>query len=90
MARAFMMRALYDARPLRFRHPANRTRSDQRESRDTPNWNAFCRVAPSVLFIAFAILGAGVFCRAWVLSSRTSDLVQARRLIFFAISTFLQ
>ena len=30
------------------------------------------------------------FCRAWVLSSRTSDLVQARRLIFFAISTFLQ
>jgi hypothetical protein len=86
-----MMRAFYDARPLRFRHPANRTRSkDQRESRDTPNWNAFCLVAPSVLFIARAILGAGVFCRAWVLSSRTSDLVQARRLIFFAISTFLQ
>lgn len=44
--------------------------------------NAFCRVAPSVLFNFLAIRDAGVFLRAIVFSSRTSLEVHARR--FFA------
>jgi hypothetical protein len=48
--------------------------------------NAFCRVAPSDLFNFLAILPAGVFLRAIVLSSRTSLEVHARRFFdFFAI-----
>jgi hypothetical protein len=45
--------------------------------------NAFCRVAPSVLFSFLAIFEAGVFLFAMVLSSRTSLEVQARR--FFVL-----
>jgi len=45
--------------------------------------NAFCRVAPSVLFNFFAILLAGVFVFAIVLSPRTSATVQARRFLTF-------
>jgi hypothetical protein len=45
--------------------------------------NAFCRVAPSVLFNFLAILAAGVFLRAMVLSSRTSPEVHARRFFDF-------
>jgi hypothetical protein len=48
--------------------------------------NAFCRVAPSVLFNFLAILAAGVFIFAIVFSSRTSPEVHARRFFdFFAI-----
>jgi hypothetical protein len=45
--------------------------------------NAFCRVAPSVLFNFLAIFEAGVFRFAIVFSSRTSPDVQARR--FFVL-----
>src|SRR5579862_5471305 len=45
--------------------------------------NAFCRVAPSVLFNFLAIREAGVFLFAIVFSSRTSLEVHARR--FFAL-----
>jgi hypothetical protein len=45
--------------------------------------NAFCRVAPSVLFNFLAIFDAGVFLFAIVFSSRTSTEVQARR--FFVL-----
>ena len=45
--------------------------------------NAFCRVAPSVLFNFLAIREAGVFLFAIVFSSRTSPEVHARR--FFAL-----
>jgi hypothetical protein len=49
--------------------------------------NAFCRVAPSDRFNFLAILPAGVFLRAIVLSSRTSLEVHARRFFdFFAIN----
>lgn len=48
--------------------------------------NAFCRVAPSVLFSFLAILEAGVFLFAMVFSSRTSLEVHARRfLVLLAI-----
>jgi len=47
--------------------------------------NAFCRVAPTVRFSVFAILAAGVFFFASVLSSRTCTDVQARRFEFLAI-----
>jgi len=47
--------------------------------------NAFCRVAPSVLFNFFAIFGAGVFVFAIVFSPRTSVAVQARRFLDLAI-----
>jgi hypothetical protein len=48
--------------------------------------NAFCRVAPSVLFSCLAIREAVVFFRAIVLSSRSSLEVHARRFFFlFAI-----
>jgi len=47
--------------------------------------NAFCRVAPSVLFNFLAIFGAGVFVFAIVLSPRTSVAVQARRFLDLAI-----
>jgi hypothetical protein len=36
--------------------------------------SAFCRVAPSARFRDFAILRAGVFCRASIFSSQTEDL----------------
>ena len=52
----------------------------ERESSDSPMLNAFCRVAPSVLFNFLAILVAGVFRFAIDLSPRTSVAVQARRL----------
>ena len=45
--------------------------------------NAFCRVAPSVLFSFLAILDAGVFLFAMPFSSRTSLEVHARR--FFVL-----
>ena len=52
--------------------------------------NAFCRVAPSVLFNFFAILLAGVFVFAIVLSPRTSATVQARRFLTFLVIEMLQ
>jgi len=54
-------------------------KGQERESSDSPMLNAFCRVAPSVLFNFLAILDAGVFLRAIVFSSRTSLEVHARR-----------
>ena len=58
-------------------------RDQERESSESPMLNAFCRVAPSVLFNFLAILAAGVFLRAMVLSSRTSPEVHARRFFDF-------
>ena len=46
--------------------------------------NAFCRVAPCVLFNLLAILAAGIFLRASVFSSRTWMGVHAR--LFFHFS----
>jgi hypothetical protein len=43
--------------------------------------NAFCRVAPSVLFSFLEIFLAGVFVFAIDLSPRTSVAVQARRFL---------
>ena len=57
-----------------------------RELSDNPILNAFCRVAPSVLFNLLAILAAGVFLCASVFSSRTCSDVQARLLAFLAIA----
>jgi hypothetical protein len=44
--------------------------------------NAFCRVAPSLRLRLLAIFLAGVLLRAADFNSRTSVLVQARRLEF--------
>ena len=55
----------------------------ERESRESPMLNAFCRVAPSDRRSFLAILPAGVFLRAIAFSSRTSLEVHARR--FFAL-----
>src|SRR5215475_603523 len=55
----------------------------ERESSESPMLNAFCRVAPSVLFSFLAILEAGVFLFAIDFSSRTSVEVHARR--FFVL-----
>jgi hypothetical protein len=57
----------------------------QRESRDNPILNAFCRVAPSVRFNRLAILAAGIFFRASDFISRTSAVAQAR--LFFDFFT---
>ena len=57
-----------------------------RELSDNPILNAFCRVAPSVLFNLLAILAAGVFLRASIFSSRTCTDVQACLLAFLAIA----
>ena len=46
-----------------------------RESSDTPSTNAFCRVAPSLLFSARAIFATGVFCFANFFSSRIFSFV---------------
>jgi len=43
--------------------------------------NAFCRVAPSVLFSFLAIFLAGVLVFAIVFNPRTSVAVQARRFL---------
>ncbi len=56
-----------------------------RESRDTPNAKAFCRVAPTVRFIDFAILLAGVFFFASPFRLRTSAAVHSRFFVFFAM-----
>jgi hypothetical protein len=55
----------------------------ERESRESPMLNAFCRVAPSDRRNFLAILPAGVFLRAIVFRSRSSPAVQARR--FFGL-----
>jgi hypothetical protein len=57
--------------------------AQERESSESPMLNAFCRVAPSVLFSFLAILDAGVFLFAMVFKSRTSPEVHARR--FFVL-----
>jgi hypothetical protein len=49
------------------------------EFRETPRAKALCRVAPTVLFSAFAILAAGVFFFAMDLRSLRSCFVHARR-----------
>ncbi len=53
-----------------------------RESSDNPRLNAFCRVAPSLRLRLLAIFLADVLLRAADFNSRTSALVQARRLEF--------
>jgi hypothetical protein len=58
-------------------------KSQERESSESPMLNAFCRVAPSVLFNFLAIRDAAVFFFAIVFSSRTSVAVQARRFFDF-------
>ncbi len=58
-------------------------KSQERESSESPMLNAFCRVAPSVLFNFLAICDAAVFFFAIVFSSRTSVAVQARRFFDF-------
>jgi hypothetical protein len=55
----------------------------ERESRESPMLNAFCRVAPSDRRSFLAILPAGVFLRAIVFRSRSSPAVHARR--FFGL-----
>jgi hypothetical protein len=55
----------------------------ERESRESPMLNAFCRVAPSDRRSFLAILPAGVFLRAMVFRSRSSPAVHARR--FFGL-----
>jgi hypothetical protein len=55
----------------------------ERESRESPMLNAFCRVAPSDRRNFLAILPAGVFLRAIVFRSRSSPAVHARR--FFGL-----
>jgi hypothetical protein len=55
----------------------------ERESRDSPMLNAFCRVAPSDRRNFLAILPAGVFLRAMAFRSRSSPAVHARR--FFGL-----
>ena len=58
--------------------------SDQeRESRESPMLNAFCRVAPSDRRSFLAILPAVVFLRAIDFRSRSSPAVHARR--FFGL-----
>ena len=47
--------------------------------------NAFCRVAPSVRFNFFAILGAGAFFFAMDFKVRTCSADHATRLRFFAM-----
>ncbi len=52
--------------------------------------NAFCRVAPSVLFNVLAIFLAGIFVFAIVFNPRTSVAVQARRFLAFLAIEKLQ
>ena len=56
-----------------------------RESSDNPILNAFCRVAPSVRFNFFAILGAAAFFFAMDFKVRTCSADQATRLRFLAM-----
>jgi hypothetical protein len=56
-----------------------------RESSDKPRLNAFCLVAPSVRFKAWAILAARVFLLAAAFNLRTSNGVHARRFDLLAI-----
>ena len=58
-------------------------KNQERESSESPILNAFCRVAPSVLFNFLAILAAAVFFFANDFNSRTSVAVQARRFFDF-------
>jgi len=51
--------------------------------------SAFCRIAPSVLFILLPIRPAGVFLRASDLSSRTCAEVHGRRFVPFFIGSSL-
>ena len=55
----------------------------ERESRESPMLNAFCRVAPSDRRSFLAILPAVVFLRAMDFRSRSSPAVHARR--FFGL-----
>jgi hypothetical protein len=55
----------------------------ERESRESPMLNAFCRVAPSDRRSFLAILPAVVFLRAIDFRSRSSPAVHARR--FFGL-----
>jgi hypothetical protein len=57
--------------------------NQERESRESPMLNAFCRVAPSDRRSFLAILPAVVFLRAIDFRSRSSPAVHARR--FFGL-----
>jgi hypothetical protein len=57
----------------------------RRESSDNPMLNAFCRVAPSVRFSAFAILPAGIFFFAINFNVLMFCVVHARRLFLLGI-----
>jgi len=70
----------YDCSPLRASGADSLLQ--KRDSKDNPRLNAFCRVAPSVLFNVRAILAAGVFLRASVFNVRTCWDVHARRFPF--------
>jgi len=81
---------LHATRPMPYRHRSALAPGrlgprifQERESSESPMLNAFCRVAPSVLFSFLAILEAGVFLFAIDFSSRTSVEVHARR--FFVL-----
>ena len=63
--------------------------SQARVSSDNPRLNAFCRVAPSVLFKRLAIFPALTFLRASAFSSLTCIDVQARLFFPFFISPYL-
>jgi hypothetical protein len=89
-SRAAINKCQHDTVPACVRRPAPiRTQklasgeTQERESSESPMLNAFCRVAPSVLFNFLAICDAAVFFFAIVFSSRTSVAVQARRFFDF-------
>src|SRR3954451_6563788 len=71
--------------------PFSPARNQPRMLNDTPRICAFTVVAPGVRFNILAILVTPVFCRASVLSWRTSSLVHSRRLdaAFLAVLAFL-
>jgi hypothetical protein len=58
-----------------------------RASNERPSENAFCLVAPTVLFKDFAILPAGVFFFAKLFKSRTSLAVHSRLVALLAITS---
>ena len=67
------------------REPKKSVEIQARVSSDKPRLNAFCLVAPSVRFKAWAILAARVFLLAAAFNLRTSSGVHARRFDLLAI-----
>jgi hypothetical protein len=76
-------------------HDANRGKTilwaekfHPRVSNDTPNWCAFTAIAPTVRFSVFEMWATPAFFLAIDFSSRTSDAVHARRMVFFFAEFF--